>query len=316
MGNKAYKDKHRELGLCVDCSEPAIDEHTRCEKHHIRLLQATAMHRAMRRAAEQGREFMPYSTMKILHLDIETAPNLAHVWGLWQQNVGLPQLLESTYMLCWSAKWDGQDDIFYSSIHTDGQDAMLLSLHSLLCETDVVVHYNGARFDIPVINREFLEAGISPPTPYKQVDLIQTVKRQFRFQSNKLEYVVKKLGIGEKLKHAGHEMWVDCCVHDKPEAWEKMLEYNKQDVVVTEALYRKILPWIQSHPNHNLFADGTVELCPQCGSVNLAERKAVPLNAGVYDGYRCVDCGKNIRGRYTKLGKEAKKNLRVPVHGA
>ena len=27
--------------------------------------------------------------MKILFLDLETSPNLAHVWGLWQQNVAI-----------------------------------------------------------------------------------------------------------------------------------------------------------------------------------------------------------------------------------
>jgi chromosome partitioning protein len=33
--------------------------------------------------------------LKVLLLDIETSPNLAHVWGIWQQNVGLSQLLET-----------------------------------------------------------------------------------------------------------------------------------------------------------------------------------------------------------------------------
>ena len=44
--------------------------------------------------------------MKTLTLDIETAPQVAHVWGLWQQNVGLPQLLESGYVMCFAAKWE------------------------------------------------------------------------------------------------------------------------------------------------------------------------------------------------------------------
>ena len=33
MGNKAYKDLHVLLGLCVDCSEKALTGLTRCEKH-------------------------------------------------------------------------------------------------------------------------------------------------------------------------------------------------------------------------------------------------------------------------------------------
>jgi len=33
MGNKAYKDLHISLGLCVDCSERALPDNIRCIKH-------------------------------------------------------------------------------------------------------------------------------------------------------------------------------------------------------------------------------------------------------------------------------------------
>ncbi len=53
--------------------------------------------------------------MKILTIDIETSPNLAHVWGLWNQNVGLPQLLEPTQMISFAAKWYETKSVqFYS----------------------------------------------------------------------------------------------------------------------------------------------------------------------------------------------------------
>ena len=44
----------------------------------------------------------------MLTLDIETRPNLAHVWGLWQQNVGLSQIVERGHVMCWVAKWYGE----------------------------------------------------------------------------------------------------------------------------------------------------------------------------------------------------------------
>ena len=34
MGNNAYKKRHKELGLCVDCSEPAYPDMNRCLKHY------------------------------------------------------------------------------------------------------------------------------------------------------------------------------------------------------------------------------------------------------------------------------------------
>ena len=41
---------------------------------------------------------------KILLLDIEMAPNVAHVWGIWDQNIGINQLQESSYVMCYAAK--------------------------------------------------------------------------------------------------------------------------------------------------------------------------------------------------------------------
>ena len=54
---------------------------------------------------KDGIEYLKKEKMKILLLDIETAPNIVHSWGLWQQNIGLPQIVKSGYTICWSAKW-------------------------------------------------------------------------------------------------------------------------------------------------------------------------------------------------------------------
>src|SRR5690606_9823529 len=57
--------------------------------------------------------------IKVLTLDIETRPNLAHVWGLWQQNVGLSQIVERGHVMCWVAKWYGEKDPIFMSDHHD-----------------------------------------------------------------------------------------------------------------------------------------------------------------------------------------------------
>ena len=45
----------------------------------------------------------------ILFLDIETAPLLGYVWGLWKNNVGLNQIYRDSYVLNWAASWLGED---------------------------------------------------------------------------------------------------------------------------------------------------------------------------------------------------------------
>ena len=132
--------------------------------------------------------------MKILHIDIETAPNKVYAWGLWNQNISINQIVESGYTMCFAAKWHNKKGVMFNSIHQSDEVAMLEELHGLLEEADVVVHYNGTKFDIPTINKEFLINGMEPPEPYHQVDLFRVVKNRFRFPSNKLDYIAQELG--------------------------------------------------------------------------------------------------------------------------
>ena len=101
--------------------------------------------------------------MKILLLDIETAPSLAYIWGLFKENIPLQRLVNSGYVLCWSAKWLGEEEIYFDSLYNSTPRRMLKKIHKLLEETDVVIHYNGQSFDIPTLNKEFLLYGMPPP---------------------------------------------------------------------------------------------------------------------------------------------------------
>lgn len=227
--------------------------------------------------------------MKLLILDLETAPNLAHVWQLYDQNISLSQIIEDDYILSWAAKWLGENEIFYASRQKSSSKKMLAKMYKLLEEADAVIHYNGKRFDIPWLNREFLLNGWTPPSPYKQIDLYQTVKSTFRFPSNKLDYVASRLGLGSKIKHTGHELWVRCIEKD-PVAWEMMQEYNIQDVLLTEKVYNKLLPWIKGHPNHSTMAEDSF-VCPNCGGTHLQKRGYAHTLSSTYQRFKCLSCG-------------------------
>lgn len=245
--------------------------------------------------------------MKILHLDIESSPNTAHVWGLWQQNVSINQLMESSYVLCYAAKWNDNEEIIFDSVHQSKPKKMLKGIHDLLNEADAVVHYNGTKFDIPTLNKEFILYGYNPPSPYKQIDLLRVVRSNFRFPSNKLDYVAQRLGLGKKHEHEGHELWVKCMNGDK-DAWKRMEDYNVQDVVLLEQLYHKLLPWIKNHPNQNLFSEYVV--CPTCGSNHLQKRGTAISTTGIYQRYQCKSCGSWSQGTKTTT-----KTVEVKHHG-
>jgi uncharacterized protein YprB with RNaseH-like and TPR domain/DNA-directed RNA polymerase subunit RPC12/RpoP len=192
-------------------------------------------------------------------------------------------------MLCWSAKWLGEDKVHFASKQEHSTAQMLTPLWELLNEADAVIHYNGKKFDVPHINREFLLLGINPPSPYRQIDLLETVKRQFKFPSNKLDYVAQQLGVGKKTEHSGFKLWVGCIEKD-PESWAKMQEYNIQDVLLLEKVYYKLRAWVKGHINYSLEAVNEL-VCPHCGSPNAVKRGFTQTLASTFQRYRCSDCG-------------------------
>jgi uncharacterized protein YprB with RNaseH-like and TPR domain len=181
--------------------------------------------------------------MKMLMLDIETTPMQVYTWGLWDQNIGINQIIKDTEMMCFGAKWQGKKKVIFKSVHHDGKKAMLEELHKLMEEADILIGWNSASFDHKHIKREFLEAGMTPPSVVKDLDLMSVVKANFKFPSNKLDYVAQTLGVGAKVKHSGFDLWIGCMEGDA-KSWAEMKKYQIQDVNLLEEIYQVLLPWL------------------------------------------------------------------------
>lgn len=184
---------------------------------------------------------------KVLVLDIETAPNLVAVYSLRQRYINPKYIKAAGYVLCFSAQFIGEKDVHYAK-SPDGHREMLEKIHALLLRAEAVVHYNGKKFDMPTLNKEFVVHGLAPIPPRVQIDLFVLVKRAFNFPSYKMDYVCKALGIRGKERHMGWSMWEACMdhLHEKhAKAWVVMERYNKGDIRATRALYKKLLPWFE-----------------------------------------------------------------------
>jgi predicted RNA-binding Zn-ribbon protein involved in translation (DUF1610 family) len=238
--------------------------------------------------------------MKTLILDIETSPNLAHVWQLWNiHNVGLNQLLASGEVLCFAAKWHGTSGTIFHSLHADGKEAMLQAAYDLICEADVVVHFNGRTFDMPWLFSEFVRQGWTPPAPYQDIDLKVISAKTFRFPSNKLDYLASELLGKKKIKNAdGHELWI-ACMNGDPKAWKQMEKYNRMDTELTSELFDRIRPWIRNLPNPALYdeADPVEHTCPDCGGCELTREGFSYTKISKYQRYSCDECGRWSRGK-------------------
>ena len=171
-----------------------------------------------------------------------------YTWGLWDQNIGINQIIKPTEMMCFGAKWQGKKKVTFKSVHHDGKKAMLEELHAMMEEADALVGWNSAAFDHKHIKREFLENGMAPPSVVKDLDLMSIVKANFKFPSNKLDYVAQALGVGAKVKHSGFQLWLDCMAGDD-KAWKTMKKYQLQDVNLLIDLYYELLPWFVGKGN-------------------------------------------------------------------
>ena len=243
---------------------------------------------------------------KVLVLDLETKPALGYIWRLWDNNVGLNQLVEDDGVICWAAKWAGEDWVYFDSVWMNTEEGMLQNIWQLLDEADVVVGWNSDRFDLAHLNAHFAKHGMGPPSSYKGLDLMKRVKNKMKFLSNKLDYVSQKLGVGRKLETGGFELWLDVMAGDK-KAQALMREYNEHDVLLTEEVYEKLRPWLPQvvPPSHGM-------TCPECGSTHLQSRGFAKTVTSSYKRFQCQECGSWSRSvvaekqeRSTMLRKES-----------
>lgn len=237
--------------------------------------------------------FTPAVEVKTLYIDIETAPNMGVVWGQWQQNLTLPQLTDFTEVLCFAYKWAHEDEVKF--VRKD----IALNAWRLFNEADVVVHFYGSKFDVPHLNREFLQTGLGPPRPYKQIDLKIEAAKRFKFTSNKLQHISQAVGLGGKIDNSGWELWIRCLLGVE-ESWAEMEEYNRQDVVLLEELHHILLPWLSNQPNAYLYGaeDG---VCPKCtGELDFNGFYYTKLSC--YMQHTCLNCGSHFRDSKRVMG--------------
>jgi DNA polymerase elongation subunit (family B) len=243
-------------------------------------------------------------TSKILVLDIETRPALAYVWRLYDENIGLEQLLEPSEMISFSAKWHGKPKMFYKAVRyskgyeINGYDRpeMLELMSRLWGEADALVTFNGDKFDLPKLRGEFVKHGLRPPPPVASIDVRKTTSAM-GFTSGKLAHVAPLLGVGEKQDTNGFVLWRDY-LEGKPKARRDMKEYNLKDVLLLEGVYDKVKSYITTHP----YIGSKAEQCPVCESTKVQSRGVRRTRTFWITRIHCQDCGAWSNGPKRKVG--------------
>ena len=223
-------------------------------------------------------------------------------------------------------KWDCEGGLYGQKVSefTESEEVTVVSVEPCgqqeiaVLSTDTRTYIAGGyamhncNFDTPKLNSRFIINGLTPPTPYRQIDTLQVARKEFGFSSNKLDALAGYFGIEHK-SDTDFNLWKRCLAGEQ-EALDYMEAYNMKDVEILEQVYLKLRPWIKNHPNISLYLENEDETCPHCGSTNLADTGTFSYtNVSKFSNVRCLDCGGMARRRTSDYPKEKRKSLVVSV---
>lgn len=219
----------------------------------------------------------------ILLVDLETKPNLAHIWGKYEQNA--LDIVEERDIICYAWKWLGKKKVNVICSYDLPEKEFFNKLHELFDKAEVIIGQNLDQFDIKVANTAFLKHKLKPPSPYRTIDTLKIARSKFFFNSNHLNDLGIFLGVGKKVETGGYKLWKGYLEKDK-RSIALMKKYNQQDITLLEAVYHKLKAW----GNTTSLSEGMS--CPACGSYNLQSRGWNITQAYMSKRFQCQDCGK------------------------
>lgn len=236
------------------------------------------------------------SKPRILLFDIETSHNVVAAFSLFSKTpTPHTNVLKESYIICASWKLLGENKIESVSV-LDAPDRfgqnpnddyhVVITLHGVLSSVDAVVAHYGDEFDIKKLNSRIAYYGLSPLPNFIQIDTRKIAKKKFLFNSNKLDYLGRFLGVGRKIR-TEPELWLRC-LEGHVESIKRMVRYNKGDIVLLERVYKKLVPFVSSKVNHQLF--NSKEVCPSCGG-KVHFRGYAYTRANKYRRFQCIRCG-------------------------
>jgi len=233
---------------------------------------------------------------RVLFWDIETSLQTAAVFKLFGEDyINHENLIQERYIICASWKWAGDKKVESVSILDDpklfAKDPfsdyhVCKVLYEVLSQADVIVAHNGDGFDLKYLRTRLIINGFPPLPPVATLDTLKTARSLFMFNSNRLDYLGKILGVGRKIK-TSPGLWLKMLQGDFS-GMPEMVKYNKQDVLLLEDVFNKLAPHMPNHINRELF--GQKVGCPRCGSKHVQSRGLHRAITKVYQRFQCQSC--------------------------
>jgi len=221
---------------------------------------------------------------KVMVYDIETSRIQADIWGTGKQYINHTQLRNETTIISIAWKWIGEDKVYHltwDENHCDKQ--MVQEFLTQYNKASMVVGQNNNSFDNKLINTRAAKHRLHVDRFVKSFDIYRMAKRYFRLPSYSMAYMAKYFGLTLKQSHEGIWMW-EMIEHgteeEKAEYLQKMVDYNKGDIVTTEELYMTLKPYFASVQHKGVQSGLPKWSCPVSGSMNVKLLKTIFTEAG------------------------------------
>lgn len=125
--------------------------------------------------------------------------------------------------------------------------SLALEWSNALTEYDIVVSWNGVKFDEPFLRTRLKEYGLVAAPWKRHKDLMYTARFKLKMSSASLKNVEEFLDIHRKYNVAKTPLVKKCwrmaiCGHE--ESYKRVVQHCQNDVKVLAAVWRELAPWI------------------------------------------------------------------------
>lgn len=209
---------------------------------------------------------------KILIYDIETPRLRADLWWSGKQYVNGNDIIDEPKIISISWKWFGEDEVYAAhwDLETQCDKAMMEEFLEHYNDADVVVGINNDRFDNKWINTRAMKHRLDVNTFVKSIDIQKQCRRLVRLPSYSLKYLGSYFDIPmQKQSHEGLVMWQMIqtgTMEQRVEYIAKMIKYNVGDIMATEGLFLRLMPWLNLHSHLGVAYGNAPFSCPLCGN--------------------------------------------------
>lgn len=232
--------------------------------------------------------------IKRLFFDIETSPNIGFFWSSgYKLSIGPENIIKERAIICICYKWEGDPRVYSLQWDRGDDKKMLIEFAKVMKQADEVVGHNGDNYDIKWFRTRCIYHGIPTLPEFQSLDTLKLARKGFRFNSNKLDYIARFLGIGQKMSTGGFDLWKNIVLTNDPSSLDKMVRYCKKDVQLLEKVYHRLEPYTKHKTHAGVLSGGEKCDCPSCASKKtISDGNMVSAAGLIKKRMVCKDCNK------------------------